>query len=200
MSASKFSTIIADPNWSYANFTKTAHGAAVSSYETASTEDIAAIPVADFAARDAILLLWVTWPKVMDAVKVIDAWGFEYVTGCPWVKTRPKSGDIYTGIGFWFQSASEQLWVCRKGKPKRKKFPILGLLEGDPKQFYAPASRAHSQKPVEIHKWAEAVCPGPYLELWATRETPGWTCYGLSLGTRLTPEGVVKVAPVQHKT
>jgi N6-adenosine-specific RNA methylase IME4 len=197
---SKFSTIIADPNWCYQNFADTAHGAAIASYETASTEDICAIPVGDFAARDAILLLWATWPKLEDAQRVIKAWGFSYVTGCPWVKTLPKAGDIYTGIGFWFQSASEMLLVCRRGNPKRKKFPILGFLEGEPRQFYAPKSRAHSQKPVEIHKWAEATCPGPYLELWATRETPGWTCYGLSLGTRLTPNGVENVTPVAHKT
>jgi N6-adenosine-specific RNA methylase IME4 len=196
---SGYATILADPPWQYRNFADKAHGAAISNYDTMPLADICAIPVEEWAARDAVLALWGTWPKLPDALAVMGAWGFDYVTGAPWVKTTPAKSEIYTGIGFWFQSTSEILFIGKRGKPDTTRFPILGLLHEEPRQFYAPATRKHSRKPMGVHEWLEVRAPGPRAELFATQEQPGWDCYGLSLGWRLSAEGRERVEPVGHK-
>lgn len=197
----QFGCIIADPNWRYDNWTAAKNGAASSAYECADTKDIANLGVQRFAAKDCYLLLWCTGPKVAtgDHVLVAESWGFEPVTLAPWVKTLPKKEDISTGIGFWWQSATEIMVLCRRGKPKRKKDAPheLGLLYGEDRSFYAPKSRKHSEKPLGIHEWLERTVEGPYLELFARRERPGWTCLGHDTGWHLTPEGVVEYAPIR---
>lgn len=183
-----FSVVLADPPWAYRNFADTAHGAAIAVYDTMPPEAIAAIPVATWAAPDCVLFCWATWPKLDEAMRLVDAWGFEYITAIPWVKTVPSSGEIYRGIGFWTMAASEVLLIGRRGEPKRSgrgrsgdsgtNDAQIGLLTGeDPR--------------VEVHEWIEALFPGrPYLELFARRERPGWTTWGTDLGFRLSAAGV----------
>lgn len=132
-------------------------------------------------------------------MKVMEAWGFDYVTGIPWIKTSPSSGTIRTGIGFWFQSTSELLLVGRKGKPPspdgnatKKRKPVKGLLCGEEWQFYAPV-KGHSAKPLSIYDWARAKLKGPYLELWARNQIHEWTCWGHETGFHLNEHGVSKL-------
>ena len=42
--------------------------------------------------------------------------------------------------------------------------------------------REHSRKPDEIYPRIEALCEGPYLELFARQQWRGWTCVGDELG------------------
>jgi N6-adenosine-specific RNA methylase IME4 len=78
-----FDVILADPPWRYAergpNATKYGGGAS-GHYCTMETVDIAALPVASIASPRAMLFLWATWPLLPDALRVIEAWGFEYLT------------------------------------------------------------------------------------------------------------------------
>jgi len=191
-----YRVILADPPWDYRNWTDSAHGAADSAMETMATADIANIPVGRWANDGGCLLaMWATWPKLEDAFSLIRAWGFEFVTGWPWVKTLPARGEIRRGIGFWSQSCSEPMLLARRGKTPRPDAgePLIGLLHGaDERVFYAPRG-IHSEKPLEVHAWLETL-PGPRLELFARRERPGWTCYGLDIGWRLGPDGATPVA------
>jgi len=186
----KFKVILADPPWSYANFKAAANGSP--QYKTMPYESIKSIPTARWADDNCLLVMWGTWPLLPLGVNLVHDWGFEYITGIPWIKTLPNAGDISTGVGFWSQSCSEVLLLGRKGKvspPKITKH--LGLLEGEPRTFYAPVSRRHSRKPEEIHQWIESNFQGPYLELFATKPRDKWTCWGLDLGQELTSEGVI---------
>ena len=191
----RFGVILADPNWSYQNFGMAKNGAQRAHYRGAEAVDLEKIPVADWAKKDCILLLWGTWPKLTDAMRVMEAWGFDYVTGLPWIKTSPSSGTIRTGIGFWFQSTSELLLVGRKGKPPspdgnatKKRKPVKGLLCGSEWQFYAPV-KEHSSKPLSIYDWARAKLKGPYLELFARNSIHGWRCLGHDTGWHLSERG-----------
>ena len=182
--------ILADPPWRYRNFTDSVHGAAASQYDTMPAEEIAALPVASWYATDSVLAFWATWPKLPDAFQIIKAWGFEYVSGVPWIKTLAGNGEIRRGIGFWTQSASEAILFARKGDPERTVAePVLGLLVGEDRQFYAERRR-HSRKPREIHAWLEASFLGPYLELFATSPRPNWITWGLETGFLLLKDGV----------
>jgi len=59
--AARYATIIADPPWSYRN--AGCRGAAANQYPTMTLKDICALPVANLAAPDSVLLLWATWPQ-----------------------------------------------------------------------------------------------------------------------------------------
>lgn len=195
MTQQTYATIIADPDWQYANFGAAKHGAARAHYPGTQDDDIARIPVGEWARPDSILLLWATLPKLDVAIDVMRAWGWHLVTAVPWIKTSPKAGDIRRGIGFWFQSSSELLLVCRRGNARaptqgRKTPKQLGLLvgEGD-RSFWAPRG-AHSRKPPSLVEWVESYLPGPYLELYARQNRPGWTCWGHDTGWHLSARGV----------
>lgn len=196
-----YRVIVSDNAWKMAQYGAKKHGGQAAAYPGLTLEELAAIPVGQWAAKDSILFQWTTWPKLEEAFILFKAWGFSYVTGCPWVKTTPSGPAIYCGIGFWFQSASEILLCGRKGKAKgpkgagkpgqeRNAEQVRGLLCGSEYQFYAPTRRPHSTKPLSFTDWVLKSFPGPYLELFARNKINGMTCWGTSLGYELGPWGV----------
>jgi N6-adenosine-specific RNA methylase IME4 len=83
-----FSVILADPPWEYQNWSDAKNGASVSAYSVLRTEDVAALPVADVAGENCALCLWATFPKLKEALQVMESWGFRYVGNLfAWTKT-----------------------------------------------------------------------------------------------------------------
>jgi N6-adenosine-specific RNA methylase IME4 len=187
----KYKVILADPAWSFRNYKKAAHGAP--QYPTMSVEEMGKIPVRTWADKNCLLLMWCTWPMMPQGVDLMRAWGFNYVTGFPWIKTVPNSGTIRCGIGFWTQSTSEFIMIGRCGKVSANRTDVRrGLLHGEDRQFYGPINK-HSSKPEDIQDWIEARYPGPYLELFARRNRPEWDCWGYDTGYALTENGVNQI-------
>jgi len=185
-----FQVLLVDCPWKYRNWSAKAHGAAASHYPGMEYEALRDVPVQDWAADDSMIFQWGTWPKADQAMDLLRDWGFNYVTGFPWVKVVPSSGEIRRGIGFWSQSASEFLLIGRRGKPKSEKLEkqVIGMLCGSERQFYAPI-REHSQKPMAIQEYVEARFDGPFLELFAVRDQDGWGCWGHGTGWHVYPGG-----------
>lgn len=73
------------------------------------TEDICALPVKDLADKDAHLYLWTTNAAFPEALTVIRAWGFKYITCITWVKNT---------VGFAASVLEER---AEEGKGKRDK-------------------------------------------------------------------------------
>lgn len=197
----KARVILADPAWDYRNFSDSMHGAAAASYDVMTTADICALPVRSWADDHAALFMWGTWPKLPDALQVMEAWGFEFTTGFPWVKTVPDSRAIYRGIGFWTMATSEYMLIGKRGEPKRKGgSPVMGLaVDGDGERIlYAPRTE-HSRKPEAVHEWIERIFPTETaetrLELFARRKRAGWTTWGRDTGFNLTPQGALSYTP-----
>jgi N6-adenosine-specific RNA methylase IME4 len=161
----RYSLIYADPPWQYGN-TGLA-GAAEDHYPTMSTPEICALPIADHATDNAVLLLWVTNPLLPDALEVVKAWGFEYRTMYVWVKNRG------TPAGFHVRSRTEMLWVCTRGKgmtiePENLPDNVID----------APVTR-HSAKPTEVYKLIEGLYPEcKKLELFCRSPRDGWEVWG----------------------
>lgn len=196
---SQFDVILADPAWDYRNWSDARHGAAASAYATVSTEDMSRYPVRSWAAKNAALFMWATWPKLPDALRLLEAWGFEYVSAFPWIKTVPESRAIFRGIGFWTMAASEFMLIGKRGEPKRAKgAPVIGLAidgEAEDRILYAPRG-AHSRKPEAIHEWIERIFPDARkLELFARRKRDGWTTWGHDTGFLLTEQGAISYTP-----
>jgi N6-adenosine-specific RNA methylase IME4 len=189
----KFKVLVSDCPWQYSNFRESRHGAAEAKYATMPLEELKKIPVQKWLDKDCIHFMWATWPHLAASLELMTAWGFEYKTGLPWVKT--VNDKIRSGIGFFTRSASELLLIGVKGHPQRKleksETPV-GLLMGEDEVFYAPIGK-HSKKPENIQDWIGRAYDGPKLELFATRERQDWVCLGSSVGWVLSERGAEKI-------
>jgi N6-adenosine-specific RNA methylase IME4 len=140
-------------------------------YPVLSADAIAALPVAALAAPDCVLLSWALWPELPVALDLIKGWGFEYKSdGFIWVKQNPNGEGLWTGMGAWTRSNTEPCLLAVKGNPKR--------LARDIHQVIMAPVREHSRKPDEIYDRIERLVGGPYLELFARQERPGWMSWG----------------------
>ena len=164
----KFGTIIADPPWAYARTSRheTLSGYSDVKYESLSTERLCSLPVEMLATEESVLLLWTTWPFLSDALRVMNAWGFTFVTGLPWVKVE-KNETLSYGVGYWFRGCTEPILVGKRMRSYRTNYA-----------GYIGETLTHSRKPDSVHEIAEKSFPGPYLELFARRLREGWTCVG----------------------
>ena len=172
-----YGAILADPPWSFKAWSEKGTARAPDNhYSTMSADEIAELPVADLAAPDCALFVWVCWPSLPDAMRVIEAWGFEYKTcGFAWMKADPYRlfADEFTpwmGLGYWTRANTENCLLATRGKPKR--------LNADVRQGIISPRREHSRKPDCVHERIERLVAGPYCELFARQRRPGWDCYG----------------------
>lgn len=181
--AGRYRTIYADPPWTFRTWSDRGKGRSPEAhYDCMSLEGIKALPVADWAAPDAVLLMWATDPLLPRALEVIKAWGFTYKTvGFYWAKLLPgrdaaamSEADFFTGMGFWTRANPEMCLLATRGKPKR--------LAGNVRRLLIAPRREHSRKPDEAAARIEALCEGPYLEMFARSSRPGWDIWGAQAG------------------
>lgn len=210
----KFNTIVADCPWDYKNYRSSANGAASSAMKTMTGVELCELNIGEhYAAKDCLLVMWATFPRVLECFRVACAWGFlepdwykpgfnskQFISGFPWVKTTPSTGNISTGVGHWSMATSEMVYLFRRGKPKKKSGrPVKGLLYGSkPGYFYSPKGSKHSNKPEQLQDWIERIIDGPYLELFATRPRDNWQTWGINTGFELTKHGVHAININQH--
>lgn len=177
--SSCYRVIYADPPWTFATYSRKGKGRnAEAYYDCMSLDDIKALPVADWAAKDCVLLLWATDPLLPTAFEVIRAWGFTYKTvGFYWAKLNKRAlgpndtgAGFFTGLGFWTRANPELCLLATRGHPKRRR--------ADVKKLIVSPRREHSRKPDETYERIEALCEGPYLEMFARAARPGWDRWG----------------------
>jgi N6-adenosine-specific RNA methylase IME4 len=177
----KYSIIYADPPWRFKNWSmkefsergeKWARRNGRSPYDVMDLADICALPVADLAAKDAVLFCWATYPKLNEALQVIDAWGFEFKTvAFTWVKLNPSGVGFHFGLGYWTRQNPEICLLATRGKPKRIDNCVPNLV-------IAPRGE-HSKKPDEVrHRIVKLVGDLPRVELFARQRVEGWDIWG----------------------
>jgi N6-adenosine-specific RNA methylase IME4 len=173
----KFGAILADPPWPFATWSHKGQGrSGEAHYNTMSHADLNAMPVAEHAADDCLLFLWVVQTQLPQAVDLVRAWGFEMKSvAFAWVKGEglpmwPDDVTTQIGMGMWTRAEFEQCWLATKGKPKR--------LDAAVRQVLLEKRREHSRKPDGIHERIERLVAGPYLELFARQQRKGWTVWG----------------------
>lgn len=168
-------TILADPPWQFANRTgKVApEHRRLRRYETMTNADIMALPIAQVAAPQCHLYLWVPNALVAEGLEVMRRWGFTYKSNLVWYKVRKDGGPDRRGVGFYFRNVTELVLFGIRGKNNR----TLAAGRRQPNVIVA-RKREHSRKPDELYEIIEACSPGPYLELFARAERPGWRGWG----------------------
>ncbi|MDO5691232.1 MAG: MT-A70 family methyltransferase [Pseudomonadota bacterium] len=171
----RFKTILADPPWQFQNRTgKIApEHKRLSRYCTMTLDDIKALPVESVAEETAHLYLWVPNALLPEGLAVMRAWGFHYKSNIVWQKIRKDGGPDGRGVGFYFRNVTELLLFGVRGRNAR-------TLQAGRTQvnIMSTRKREHSRKPDEQYPLIESCSPGPYLELFARGERPGWTIWG----------------------
>jgi N6-adenosine-specific RNA methylase IME4 len=135
-------------------------------------EEIATLPVGDFALPKSHLYLWTPNALIAEALQIMKAWGFTYKTNIVWMKVRKDGKPDGRGVGFYFRNVTELILFGTKGN--------LRTLQPGRSQVNTIISRKeeHSRKPDAQYKLIRACSPGPYLELFARKKVEGWTSWG----------------------
>jgi len=171
----KYGVILADPPWQFQNRTgKVApEHKRLNRYGTMNLADISALPVASVAKETAHLYLWVPNALLIDGLKVLAAWGFEYKTNIVWHKVRKDGGPDGRGVGFYFRNTTELILFGVRGKKARTLAPGRSQVN-----ILKTRKREHSRKPDELYDLIEACSSGPFLELFARGGREGWRSWG----------------------
>jgi N6-adenosine-specific RNA methylase IME4/predicted HTH domain antitoxin len=164
----KYPVILADPPWHFEVYNEDSgvERAAANHYPTMSLAEIYELPIADLATPDAVLFLWTTAPHLHEAVEVLAAWGFQYVSNFVWVKDK-------FGLGYWVRAQHELLLIATRGD-------IPSPLPADrPSSVINAPRREHSRKPDEAYGLIERMYPElPKIELFARAAREGWAAWG----------------------
>ena len=208
-----FGVVYADPPWRFKTYNENGRkrnpdwrpfkGSPSKHYDTMDLEAIKSLPVKDVCADDCVLLLWMCWPMMPEAMQVINAWGFTYKTlGFDWIKAElwdrrqtelleeldPIPPDDEIGMGYWTRSNPEACLLATRGKPKR--------LNADVRAAIIERRREHSRKPECAHGRIERLVAGPYLELFARAPRDGWTVWGNQTDKFTKADGMTATSPL----
>lgn len=198
--AGEYHTILADPPWLERGGGKIKRGAD-RHYPLLPTSEICKLPVKAWAAPNAHLYLWITNNFLPDGLRVMEAWGFRYVTKIDWFKgdlsedwidavTTDTSLDersrqkliadadarLQVGLGQYFRGCTESCLFGVRGTLPYRTLPNGKRAQGRT-GFHAERGQ-HSAKPETFRAVIERVSHGPYLELFARRPAEGWTGWG----------------------
>ena len=170
-----FPTIMADPPWDWGD--EGDHdqlGRAKPTYATMPFDDLLDLhvptingdaSVVELTTENAHLYVWITNRSLPKGFRLIEAWGFRYITTITWCKPL-------FGMGNYFRGATEHLLFGVRGS--------LPLKVKDQKTWFQ-AKRGmggHSSKPGAAREIIERCSHGPYLELFAREPHPGWIVWG----------------------
>ncbi|OKH82200.1 DNA methyltransferase [Mycobacterium sp. ST-F2] len=180
-------TVLADPPWRFTNRTgKVApEHRRLDRYSTLDLDAICDIPVSTVAARDSHLYLWVPNALLPEGLRVMEAWGYRYVSNVIWAKRRKDGGPDGRGVGFYFRNVTEIILFGVRGSMRTLPHARSQV------NMIETRKREHSRKPDEQYGFIEACSPGPYLELFARHPQPGWTAWGDESADDVTPRGQV---------
>ncbi|MBE7186472.1 MAG: S-adenosylmethionine-binding protein [Methylobacterium mesophilicum] len=139
-------------------------------YATMTEDEASALPVGHLAGRDCALFMWATWPKLLEASRIMAAWGFAYKTGGAWTK-RTVHGKAAFGTGYILRSATEPFLLGTIGEPAWRSKSVRNLIES--------LRREHSRKPPEMREMVQKLLPDVFAcELFAREPWPGADVWG----------------------
>jgi len=157
-----FEVLYVDPPWRYEDATP--DRAIENHYPTMSHDELCALELP--AAKDSVLFMWVTSPKLVEGINLMRAWGFEYRTCMVWVKDK-------IGMGYYARQRHELILIGKRGS-----LPVPEPTDRPDSVITAPRGQ-HSAKPVEVYDMLDRMYPGrTKVELFARSNRDGWAAWG----------------------
>lgn len=163
MNLGPFPVLYVDPPWRY-DYAEDPGRQIENHYPTMSLDEIKALKVP--SADDSVLFLWATSPKLVEALDVMCAWGFEYRTCMVWVKDR-------IGMGYYARQQHEVLLIGKRGA-----LPVPDPEDRPSSVIQAPRGE-HSAKPDRVYELIESMYPlREKCEMFQRRSREGWYGWG----------------------
>ena len=160
-----FQTIVIDPPWDWGDEGDVNQfGRAKPDYHTMPIEEIEQLPIGKIADDNCHLYLWVTNRSLPKAFKLIESWGFRYITCLTWVKPS-------IGMGNYFRGATEQVLFAVKGSQPLKRKDVGTW-------FKADRGKGHSAKPDEFYDLVESCSYAPYIDIFGRKDRECWSVWG----------------------
>ncbi len=196
----KYSLILADPPWQYDNKQQNDPTRGGITYPQMTMQELYDLPMQTIAADNSVLVLWVTFPKLMDTyyaskervsgvkneqqyhpLSIIRQWGFRPVTTLfVWIKLRPK------GVIDCIDTGKEMLLLddVYSGLGRytnsnaeiaiiARRGKMLERVNKNVKQVIFAPIRKHSEKPREQYERLHHLFGDvPRIELFARKQNP----------------------------
>ena len=160
----KYDLILADPAWTYDIEAVRPEDRISSHYHQMDTQEICDLPVGNIANENAYLFLWVTSPKLNDGLKVLQSWGFNFLTSIAWDKEL-------MGLGHVVRTQHELILIGRKGHPTPPALKFRSVIR--------EKRTDHSRKPEKSYEIINSMFPdASKVELFARWVRQGWTGVG----------------------
>ena len=169
----KYQIIYSDPSWNYKGQKQHTgkggddSGGAEVHYPTVTLDDLKKLDIPSISDKDCLLFMWTSSPHLDQAIDLMKAWGFKYVTvGFVWYKGKPNPG-------YYTMSECE---LCIIGK--RGKIPTPRGAR-NVRQFLAKLRTKHSEKPREIAARIVEMFPTQNrIEMFSRIKDPEWDVWG----------------------
>ncbi len=162
----KFELIYLDPPWKYELELEGSPP-----YKTMTLEEMKEQIILPFA-KNCVMFMWVTNPKLEEALELIRHWGFTYKTNIVWVKQ--KNGKIQQGTGYYVKGSHELLLIATKGSPG-----VPPEASRIPSVVFAERTSKHSEKPKIFYEIIEKMYPvKKKIELFSRHKRNDWESWG----------------------
>ena len=163
-----FAVLLADPPWLFNDRLPGDSRGAIKHYPCLSFAELKAFPLPPLA-DDCALFFWVVSAMRHEAIHIVKAWGFTPKTEIIWLK-KTIHGKRHFGMGRITRAEHETCLIATRGKPKVLNHSVRST-------FSAPYTR-HSAKPEIFYSIIESLYAGPYCEIFARHQQPGWIALG----------------------
>lgn len=185
-----YDLILCDPPWPYNGmYEKKRVSGIVPPYAQMSITKIKDLPIKSLASpKGCYLLMWTPGPHLSNAVQIMKAWGFTYVTVFLYWRKVYANGEPRMGLGNYTRSCAEFLLLGRRGAVLRH---LVGTCRTMSQELQAPI-REHSRKPLDAMRLINAffVKDAHKIELFARPDPEatdallkGWDQWGLEIPT-----------------
>ena len=162
----KFATIVIDPPWDWGDEgDQDQLGRARPDYSTMTIEQLEQLDVSGLADDDCHIYLWITNRSLPKGFRLLEAWGFRYITAITWVKP-------HFGMGNYFRGQTEHVLFGVKGSQPLKRKDVGTAFMAD------RGTGGHSSKPSTFLDLVESCSPGPYIEMFSRSSRDGWISWG----------------------
>lgn len=173
----QYGLIYADPPWAYEMYSEKGYEKSPDvHYNCMKQDELKDLrdQILFSTAPDCVLFMWAVWPKLDEALELMNHWGFKFKTGGAWHKKTKNWLDGF-GTGYIVRSACEPYLIGTIGEPKTKNKNTRNILETC---VIEDQLREHSRKPDQMVTILENLFHGPYLEMFARTERLNWTVCG----------------------
>lgn len=164
----KYKTILIDPPWDWGDegdFNQ--FGRARPTFGTIPFNELIDLPMSELSEPNSHIYVWITNRSLPKGFKLLECWGFRYITLLTWCKPS-------FGLGNYFRGQTEHVMFGVKGS-----CPLLRHDVGT--WFTANRENGHSSKPTKMFEIIETCSPGPYLQMFGRKNRDGWTSWGAEI-------------------